>query len=133
MYQITFSDQSSAEFNKLDPLAKLQFIDQLSQYCEECAKKNFENVKKFRRDNRDLFRCRVGERRVYFEFKGSDIVLCTYILHQHTLSDFLYRNKLPVSEEQMCEQYDSFWKYLESLKKSEKTSSKEPTNSSSDR
>jgi mRNA interferase RelE/StbE len=36
-------------------------------------------------------------------------------LHQHTLSDFVYRNKLPISDGQMFEQCDSFWKYLESV------------------
>jgi mRNA interferase RelE/StbE len=42
---------------------------------------------------------------------------CHYILPQHSLSDFIFRTKLPVSEEQMVEQHSSFWKYLESLKK----------------
>ena len=114
MHQITFSDQSLAEFNKLDKMNQLQFIEQLSTYCEECTRKDFSDVKKFRRGAQDIYRCRIAELRIYFEMKDSN-VFCRYILRQHTLSDFLYRNKLPISEEQMCEQYDSFWKYLESF------------------
>ena len=116
MHQITFSDQSLSEFNKLDKLTQLQFIDQLSQCCDECLKKKYDNVKKFRRDSRDIYRCRIDDLRVYFELQDAG-VLCTYILRQHNLSYFLYRNILPVTEEQLCEQYDSFWKYLESLYK----------------
>ena len=38
-----------------------------------------------------------------------------YILHQNSLEDFLLRNKLPVSEQQLVEQHSKFWKYLEGL------------------
>ena len=38
MYQITFSEQSLVEFNKLDKIAQLQFIDDLSNQCEEYLK-----------------------------------------------------------------------------------------------
>jgi mRNA interferase RelE/StbE len=117
MHQITFSDQSLAEFKKMDKLVQLQFIDQLSGHCDECLRKELSNVKKFRRGNTDIYRCRIDDLRVYFEVK-EDMIFCTYILRQHTLSDFVYRNKLPISDEQMFEQYDSFWKYLETLCKS---------------
>ncbi|MDR0590727.1 MAG: hypothetical protein LBG09_02655 [Puniceicoccales bacterium] len=114
MHQITFSDQSLMEFNKMDKMAQLQFIGQLSDYCDECLRKELLKVKKFRRGSADIYRCRIGDLRVYFEMRG-DIVFCAYILHQHTLSDFVYRNKLPITDEQMFEQYDSFWKYLETV------------------
>jgi mRNA interferase RelE/StbE len=116
MHQITFSEQSLREFNKFDKLTQLQFIDQLSNHCDECLRKDLSNVQKFRRENIDIYRCRIEDLRVYFEMK-EDLFFCTYILHQHTLSDFVYRNKLPISDEQMFEQYDSFWKYLETLRK----------------
>jgi mRNA interferase RelE/StbE len=116
MHQITFSDQSLAEFNKMDKLVQLQFIGKLSGHCDECLRKELESVKKFRRGNADIYRCRIDDLRVYFELR-ENIILCTYILHQHTLSDFVYRNKLPINDEQMFEQYDSFWKYLETLYK----------------
>jgi len=40
-----------------------------------------------------------------------------YILHKNTLEDFLLRNKLPVSEQQLIEQNSKFWVYLENLTK----------------
>ncbi|MDR2812931.1 MAG: hypothetical protein LBB05_04065 [Puniceicoccales bacterium] len=116
MHQITFSEQSLAEFGKMDRLTQLRFIDKLSGYCDECLRKEFLNVKRFCRGSTDIHRCRIDDLRVYFEIK-EDIAFCIYILHQHTLSDFVYRNKLPISDEQMFEQYDSFWKYLETLRK----------------
>lgn len=100
----------------MDRLDQLQFIDKLSGHCDGCLRKEFLNIKKFRRGRTDIYRCRIDDLRVYFEVK-ENIVFCTYILHQHTLSDFVYRNKLPISDEQMFEQYDSFWKYLETLYK----------------
>ncbi|MDR2200886.1 MAG: type II toxin-antitoxin system RelE/ParE family toxin [Puniceicoccales bacterium] len=115
MHQITFSEQSLAEFNKMEKMEQLQFIDRLSSCCDEYLHHHLTNVQKFRRDNRDIYRCRIEDLRIYFEIHG-EIVFCTYILHQHTLSDFVYRNKLPISETQMFEQYDSFWKYLETLR-----------------
>jgi mRNA interferase RelE/StbE len=103
----------------MEKLQQLQFISQLSVYCDECLHQNLSNIRKFRRENKDIYRCRVENFRVYFEM-SDEIIICMYILHQHTLSDFVYRNKLPISDEQMFEQYDSFWKYLETLRKDPK-------------
>jgi mRNA interferase RelE/StbE len=116
MHQITFSEQSLVEFNKMDKMAQLQFIEQLSCFCDELLHQNWAHIQKFRRNNEDIYRCRIQHLRIYFKLHES-IVMCIYILHQHTLSDFIYRNKLPISDEQMFEQYESFWKYLETLNK----------------
>lgn len=117
MYQITFSEQSLVEFNKLDKMAQLQFIDELSSQCEDYLQHATSNkkVQKFSREGRDIFRCRVGELRVYFEKTESDgIIFCRYILPEHSFVDFIYRTKLPITDEQISENTDSFWKYLES-------------------
>ena len=45
------------------------------------------------------------------------LLLVLYILHEQSLEDFLLRNNLPVSEQQLVEQHSKFWKYLESLSK----------------
>ena len=117
MYQITFSEQSLVEFNKLDKIAQLQFIDDLSNQCEEYLKNPSlsKKIQKFSRDGKDIFRCRVGELRVYFEKEsGSDIIFCRYTLHEHSFVDFLYRTNLPITDDHINENTDSFWKYLES-------------------
>jgi mRNA interferase RelE/StbE len=46
-----------------------------------------------------------------------DTLHTLYILHKNSLEDWLYRMKLPVSEQQLVEQHSKFWKYLESLTK----------------
>lgn len=116
MYQISFSNQSIGEFNKMDKMSQLHFIEQLSSVCDSFFKgQDSAIVKKFRRRSIDLYRCKIEDFRVYFEARENDIIFCHYVLRQHTLSDFIYRMKLPVTDEQKLEQNDSFWKYLESL------------------
>ena len=61
-----------------------------------------------------LYRLRTGDFRFYFE-AHEDTVHVRYILHKNSLEDFLLRNKLPVSEQQLVEQHSKFWKYLDSL------------------
>jgi len=58
----------------------------------------------------------VGSAFAKLEVTG-DTLHVNYILHKNSLEDFLLRNKLPVSEQQLVEQHSKFWKYLESLTK----------------
>ena len=59
-------------------------------------------------------RIRFEENGFYFEVSGETLHV-RYILHRNSLEDFLLRNKLPVTEQQLVEQHSKFWKYLESL------------------
>jgi mRNA interferase RelE/StbE len=100
MYQVTFSEQAMRELNKLETLAQLEVVEPISI------------VKAY-----DLaHRLRAGEHRFYFDVSG-DTLHVNYILHKNSLEDFLLRNRLPVSEQQLVEQHSKFWKYLESLTK----------------
>ena len=56
-----------------------------------------------------------GELRA-FERQG-DTLHVQWILHRNSLEDFLFRTKLPVTDQQLVEQHSKFWKYLESLTK----------------
>lgn len=116
MNQVTFSEQSILELNKLPPEEQMHLIETLSAINpQEIEKKNCD-LGKFQRDGKTFYRLRPKDYRIYFEIKNSDIIFCHYILHPHTFSDFLFRFKLPVTEDQMIEQNQSFWKYLETLK-----------------
>ena len=118
MYQITFSEQSMREFNKMDKFAQLQFIDSLSNRCDAYMRHDTSDVKCFRRNGVEIYRCRIGDLRVYFEVNAeNNTIFCRYTLKEHTFLDFLYRMKLPLTEEQVLEEQDSFWKYLESFLK----------------
>ncbi len=116
MYQVTFSDQAMLELNKLDQIAQLDAIDPISTLKAADLANPREPLGHFHRGKKSLFRLRAGDFRFYFEVNG-DTLLINYMLHRNSLEDFLLRNKLPVSEQQLVEQHSKFWKYLESLTK----------------
>ena len=116
MYQVTFSAQAMRELNKLDKLAQLEAIDPISNLKPADLAHPREPLGQFRRGQKSLYRLRAGDFRFYFEVHA-EILHVDYILHRNSLEDFLLRNKLPVSEQQLVEQHSKFWKYLESLTK----------------
>ena len=118
MYQVTFSDQSIAELNKLDKLSQLAIMEAFSSITSAELEGNLPNIGRIHRAGKVYYRLRTGEYRIYFEILPDGHTLhAHYLLHQHTLADFVFRFKLPYREETMFEQEDNFWKYLESLKK----------------
>lgn len=117
MYQVTFSDQSMGEIKKLNITEQLSLIDQLSSLTDSAFKEQNKDLHKIQRDGVTFFRIKTGTLRIYLEPKKENILFCHYILPQHTLSDFVFRANLPISDEQMIEQHSSFWKYIDSLKK----------------
>jgi mRNA interferase RelE/StbE len=116
VYQVTFSAQAMRELNRLDQLAQLDAIDPISNLKPADLVHPREPLGHFRRGTKSFFRLRAGDFRFYFEAHG-DALHVDYILHRNSLEDFLLRNKLPVSEQQLVEQDSKFWKYLESLTK----------------
>jgi len=116
MYQVTFSEQAMAELNRLPKLAQLEAIDPISGLKPADLAHPREPLGFFRRGTKSLYRLRAGDFRFYFEARG-DTLHVDYILHKNSLEDFLLRNKLPVTEQQLVEQHSKFWKYLESLTK----------------
>jgi mRNA interferase RelE/StbE len=118
MWQINFSDQAISELNKLDKLEQLVLMEAFSSVTPEQLRKAGHNeLGRFRRDGVTYYRLRADEFRIYFERRDEECLFAHYILPQHTLTDFIFRFKLPLSDEQVVENYGSFWKYLESLKK----------------
>ncbi len=118
MYQLNFSEQSIAFLNKLDRLEQMKLVESFSGLTSEQLKQGSENLGKFRRENRTLYRLRAGEYRIYFEVDDlSKTLTAHYILNQHSLTDFVVRVKLPVSDDLLLEEHPSFWDYLDSLKK----------------
>lgn len=116
MYQVTFSEQSLHELNQLDKLTQLELIEPISNLKPSDLDHPREPLGKFTRGGKEFYRLRAGDYRFYFEVLG-ETLHTDYILHKNSLEDFLLRNKLPVSEQQLVEQHSKFWKYLESLTK----------------
>jgi mRNA-degrading endonuclease RelE of RelBE toxin-antitoxin system len=116
MYQVTFSAQAMRELNKLPKLDQLDIIAPITGLKPADLAHPREPLGQFRRGQKTLYRLRAGDFRFYFEAQGESLHV-DYILHKNSLEDFLLRNKLPVSEQQLVEQHSKFWKYLESLTK----------------
>lgn len=116
MYQVTFSEQSMRELNRLDKLAQLEVIEPISRIKPADLAHPREPLGRFTRGGKDFYRLRAGDFRFYFEVQG-ETLHTHYILHKSSLEDLLFRMKLPVSEQQLFEQHSKFWKYLESLTK----------------
>jgi mRNA-degrading endonuclease RelE of RelBE toxin-antitoxin system len=116
MYQVTFSEQAMHELNGLDKLVQLNALEPISGLRPDDLAHPREPLGRFRRGAREFYRLRAGDFRFYFQVHG-DTLHVDYILHKNSLEDFLLRNKLPVSEQQLVEQHSKFWKYLESLTK----------------
>jgi mRNA-degrading endonuclease RelE of RelBE toxin-antitoxin system len=110
------SEQAMHELNQLDKLMQLEVIEPISSLKASDLAAPREPLGRFHRAGKEFYRLRAGEFRFYFEVSG-DTLHVTYILHKNSLEDFLLRNKLPVSEQQLVEQHSKFWKYLESLTK----------------
>jgi len=116
VYQLNFSDQALAELKKLPKPAQLELMDAMGNIHPEELASGAEHMGRFTRAGKTLYRLRSGDFRIYFEATG-EILYMHYILHQHSLADFVFRFKLPLTEETLIEQHQSFWKYLEGLKK----------------
>lgn len=114
MYQVTFSEQAMHELNKLDKLVQLELVAPISGLTAADLAHPREPLGHFSRGGKAFYRLRAGDYRFYFEAHGETLHV-NYILHKNSLEDFLLRNKLPVSEQQLAEQHSKFWKYLESL------------------
>ncbi|MFP4259484.1 MAG: type II toxin-antitoxin system RelE family toxin [Opitutales bacterium] len=104
------------ELNQLDTRSQMILVEVVSTLTEEQLDHPNEELGRFHRGGKTFYRVRAGEFRIYFEQQGSDTLYAHYILHKNTLGDFIFRSRLPVSEEFLAEQHDSFWKYLESLR-----------------
>lgn len=117
MFQVTFSKQCLTELQKLSTLKQMEVIEPLSSLTESQINKPSEPLGAFNREGRMVYRLRSGDYRLYFERDDSTLhAIC--ILHRNSLTDFIYRTKLPITEEQLIEQHSSFWKYLDTLKRS---------------
>lgn len=115
MFQVNFSEQSMQELNELDTRSQMLLVEVVSTLKQEQLDNPTEELGRFQRNGKTYYRVRAGEFRIYFEQEG-DTLFAHYILHKNTLTDFIFRFKLPFTEEFMLEQQDSFWKYLESLR-----------------
>lgn len=118
MFQVTFSEQSLNELRKLDMHEQMALIEPISNLTPAQLANPREPLGRFNREGKIYYRLRANDFRVYFEV-DEDTIISHYILHKNSVTDFLFRTKLPVTKEQLVENHQSFWEYLENLNKSD--------------
>ena len=67
--------------------------------------------------NKRLFRYRAKDYRIYFE-RAAEGITVHRVLHKNTIRDFLFRAKLPMTEDDQLGQQKGFWKLIEEGEKS---------------
>ncbi len=112
MLQIVFNEISANELSQLDTLSQLDLLDRFKVTEETLQNIDGETFGKIDRAGKTLYRCRVGDHRVYFEV-SEDRVLVHRVLHANTFSDFLFRSSMPVGEDEALSKSKHFWNLIE--------------------
>ena len=113
VFQIVFNEISAAELSGLDTLEQLELMDEF-----RVGKEDLSNLGdgtrfgKIERDGRVLYRFRAKDYRFYFEVK-EDSVIVHRVLHKGTFSDFLFRSKMPLAEDEALAGSKHFWKLID--------------------
>jgi len=116
--QIVFNEISAAEISRLDTLDQLDLLDAFKvteadlHDLEASQNDNGQHLGKMVREGKTLYRFRTPEFRIYFEVVDESVVVHR-VLHKNTVSDFLFRSKMPLSEDEELSQSKHFWKLIE--------------------
>ena len=128
MFQIVFNEISAAELSglprelQLDLLSEFQFLPADLDTLD--ADNRFGHLD---RDGKRLHRFRAKDYRIYFE-RCPEGVTVHRILHKNTLSDFLFRSKLPMVEEDgQLGNARGFWMLIDEGANSRRTSPGAPS------
>ncbi|MGI9242577.1 MAG: type II toxin-antitoxin system RelE family toxin [Verrucomicrobiales bacterium] len=112
MFQIIFNEISAAEISRLDTLEQLTLLDQFKVTPEDLENGDSDKFGQLERDGENLYRFRSEEYRIYFAVE-EDAVVVHRVLHKGTFSDFLFRSKLPLNEDEALSESKHFWKLIE--------------------
>lgn len=112
MLQIVFNEISAAEISQLDTLAQLDLLDAFQVTEEKLENLDGDNYAKIERDGQELYRFRAQEYRIYFSVKDGNVIVHR-VLHKNTFSDFLFRSKMPVGEDEALGNSKHFWKLID--------------------
>lgn len=116
--QIVFNEISAAEISRLDTLEQLELLDAFKvteadlHNLDESHDKDGHHLGKMMREGKTLYRFRTTDFRIYFEVVDESVVVHR-LLHKNTLSDFLFRSKMPLSEDEELSQSKHFWSLID--------------------
>lgn len=112
MLQIVFNEISAAEMSRLDTLDQLDLLSAFQVTEEKLANLDGGEFAKLERDGVSLYRFRANEHRIYFGVNGDNVIVYR-VLSKNTLSDFLFRSKMPLSEDEAAANSKHFWKLID--------------------
>ena len=112
MFQIVFNEISAAEISALGTLDQLELLEEFRVGKEDLENLNGDRFGKIDRDGRVLYRFRAKDYRFYFEVKDGSVVVHR-VLHKGTFSDFMFRSKMPLSEDEALANSKHFWKLID--------------------
>jgi len=112
VFQIVFNEISAAEISRLDTLEQLELIDSFRVSETDLDNLDGERFGKIMRDGKVLYRFRAKDYRFYFEVRERSVIVHR-LLHKGTFSDFLFRSKMPMAEDEELAQSKHFWKLID--------------------
>jgi len=119
MFQIIFNELSAAEISALPKKLQLNLLAQFEILPEDLDHLDSERFGVIERDGKKLYRYRAKDYRIYFA-KTDEGITVHRVLHKNTFRDFLFRSKLPGSEDQALGGTREFWKLIDEGKKTRK-------------
>jgi len=119
MFQIIFNELSAAEISVLPKSLQLELLAEFQILPEDLDRLDSKRFGVIERQGKKLYRFRAKDYRIYFE-KTDEGVTVHRVLHKNTLRDFLFRSKLPVSEDAQLGETKEFWKLIEQGEKTRK-------------
>lgn len=112
MFQIIFNELSAAEISALPKSLQLELLAEFQILPEDLDRPESKRFGVIEREGKKLYRYRAKDYRIYFE-KSAEGVTVHRVLHKNTLRDFLFRSKLPISEDAQLGGTREFWKLIE--------------------
>ena len=113
MFQINFTDVSSAEMSQLPKLLQIEILSEFQVLTPDFVNDHSDRFGTLTRDQRKLYRYRANDYRIYFE-KSDNGLLIHRVLHKNTMKAFLFRSKLSDGEDEILQNQDGFWKLIDS-------------------
>src|SRR6202022_350317 len=112
MFQIIFNELSAAEMSALPKKMQLDLLEQFQILPEDLDHLDAKHFGVIEREGKKLYRYRAKDYRIYFAQTPEGITIQS-VMNKNTFRDFLFRSKLPVSDDQQLGNAREFWKLTE--------------------
>jgi mRNA-degrading endonuclease RelE of RelBE toxin-antitoxin system len=119
MFQIIFNKLSAAELSALPKSLQLELLAEFQILPEDLDRLDSKRFGVIEREGKKLYRYRAKDYRIYFA-KTDEGIKVHRVLHRNTFRDFLFRSKLPLSEDAQLGQTREFWELIEEAEKTRK-------------